>query len=142
MRGSPILRALFAFLCLLALGIPVWKLTAENTSASAGPVSTPVVPAVAQKAAVTVKLSFTAIPSSVKVLHLGEEIWRVSTPAQEVEQQLQLEYPKEGIELQFDVEWADDSLAAMKVALTNPNGVEHERSLWGRGSVSDVLTFP
>lgn len=138
MRGSPLIRGLLAFLFILLLGIPIWKLTGESAPRLvAAPVSVPP----AQKATVGLRLSFTATPSTVKVLHLGQEIWSAMTPAQEVEQQLQLEYPEEGVDLQFDVEWPNDSLSAIKVVLTDPEGNQHERSLWGQGSISEVLTF-
>ncbi len=94
-----------------------------------------------KKASVELQLSFTAIPTSVRVLHLGEEIWSTSTPAEEMQQQLNLEYPKEGVDLEFIVEWPGEALSAMKIVLTDPEGTQHERSLWGRGTASEVFTF-
>jgi hypothetical protein len=138
-RGSPLLRALLAFLCILALGFPLWKLT---SGASSQPAATPTAPVATEKAAIHLQLTFTATPASVKVLHLGAEIWSVEMPAQELEKDFKLEYPKEGVDLQFDIEWPGDTLSAMKVVLTKPDGTQIEKSVWGRGSTSEVLTFP
>lgn len=139
MRGSPLIRALLAFLILLALGVPLWRLTREE-SVQVAPVLPP--PTAAAESTVRLQLTFTSVPTSVKVLHLGKEVWRVDSPAQDVEKELRMEYPKEGVDLQFDVEWPGDALAAMKVTFTDPEGTSHEKSVWGRGSVSEVLTFP
>jgi hypothetical protein len=47
------------------------------------------------------------------------------------------------VDLQFHIEWSDDApLAAMRAKLTDPAGDNHEKSLWGKGVVDDVLTFP
>ena len=70
MRGSPLLRALLAFLAILALGWPLVRLT---TTAD-GPREQPrVVAAVEQE--IGLGLTFTLVPKSVKVLHLGQEVW-------------------------------------------------------------------
>lgn len=140
MRGSPLLRALVAFFCILALGYPIWKLTSEG--APQAPAAESAQAPAQQKAPVRLQLSFTAPPSRVKVRHLGQEIWNVSSPGEEVEKEFHLEYPKEGVDLEFDVEWPGEMLSAMKVVLTDPEGTEHEKSVWGRGSTTEVLTFP
>ena len=139
MRGSPLIRALIAFLIILVLGVPLWRLTRAESDQDA-PV--PPAPSAPADSAVRLQLTFTSVPTSVKVLHLGQEVWRVESPAQDVEKELRMEYPKEGVDLQFDVEWRGDALAAMKVVFTDPEGTPHEKSVWGRGSVSEVLTFP
>jgi hypothetical protein len=139
MRGSPLLRAAIAFLVLLALGIPLWRLThaAEPAQAQTQPA-----PAVEAKA-IHLQLDFTLAPKKIQVLHLGKEVWSEDAPAAEIERDLKIAYPDQGVDLQFHIEWPDDApLAAMRAKLTDPAGDTHEKSLWGKGVVDDVLTFP
>jgi hypothetical protein len=91
---------------------------------------------------VTLQLTFTTVPASVTVSHLGKPIWNEKPAQPEMERELRLEYPKEGIDLQFDIEWPDQALCAMRATFTDPEKTQHEKSVWGRGSVSEVLTFP
>ena len=138
MRGSPLLRALLAFLAILALGWPLRELTSASTAPRAQPAAVAV-----EAREVGLKLTFTLVPKSVKVLHLGQEVWVETAPQAELEQTLQLAYPDEGIDLQVQIEWpADAPLAAVRVTLTDPAGEAHEKSVWGRGSVEEVVTFP
>ena len=139
MRGSPLLRAAIAFLVLLALGIPLWRLThaAEPTQAQIPPA-----PA-AEAKAIHLQLDFTLAPRKIQVLHLGQEVWSEDAPAAEIERDLKIVYPDQGVDLQFHIAWPDDApLAAMRAKLTDPAGDTHEKSLWGKGVVDDVLTFP
>ena len=138
MRGSPLLRALLVFLAILALGWPLRRLT----SASDAPREQPKTVA-AEAKEIGLRLAFTLAPKSVKVLHLGQEVWRESAPAAELEHTLKLAYPDAGIDLQFHIEWpADAPLAAMRARLTDPAGEAHVKSVWGQGSVEEVVTFP
>lgn len=138
MRGSPLLRALLAFLAILALGWPL----SELTSASDAPRALPQAVATAARE-VGLKLNFTLLPKSVKVLHLSQAVWVETAPQAEMEQTLQLTYPAEGIDLQFQIEWpAEAPLAALRVTLTDPAGDAHEKSIWGQGSVEEVVPFP
>jgi hypothetical protein len=139
MRGSPLLRALFAFLVIASLGWPLWQLTREEVSAAPAP--KPVAAAV--KKAIGLHLTFTTVPKSFSVKHLDEEVWKETAPQGEMEKSITLDYPPEGIDLQFHIEWPDDVPAsAMRVRLTDPGGDVHEKSLWGKGATDDVLTFP
>ena len=138
MRGSPLLRALLAFLAILALGWPLRRLT----NASDVPREQPKAVAVEAKE-VGLKLAFTLVPKSVKVLHLGKEVWSETAPTVEMERGLKLAYPDAGIELQFQIEWpAGAPLAALRAVLTDPAGEAHEHSIWGQGSTEEVVTFP
>jgi hypothetical protein len=139
MRGSPLVRAAIAFFVLLALGIPLWRLThaAEPSQAQK-----PAAPA-AEAKAIHLQLDFTLPPKKIQVLYLGKEVWSENAPAAEIERDIPLVYPDQGVDLQFHIEWPDDaSLAAMRAKLTDPAGDIHEKSLWGKGIVDDVLTFP
>ena len=138
MRGSPLLRALLAFLAILALGWPLRRLT----GAADAPREQPKAAVVAAKE-IGLRLVFTLVPKSVKVLHLGREVWSETAPTAEMERTLKLAYPDAGIDLQFQIEWpADAPLAAMRAVLTDPAGEAHEHSVWGQGSAEEVVTFP
>ena len=136
MRGSPLFRALMAFLVIALLGWPLWRLTHATGAARSEEAATP-----AQ--AVRLSLVFTLPPRGVKVRHLGKEVWAAASPAGEIEHDLALPWPKEGIELQFQIDWpADAPLAAARVRMTDPAGREHEQSIFSQGPADEVLTFP
>jgi hypothetical protein len=139
MRGSPLLRAAIALFVLLALGFPLWRLT---RAAEAPQPKTQIAPA-AEAKAIHLQLDFTLPPKKIQVLHLGKEVWSESAPASEIERDMPLVFPDQGVDLQFHIEWPEDApLAAMRAKLTDPAGDTHEKSLWGKGVVDDVLTFP
>jgi hypothetical protein len=136
MRGSPIIRALAAFLVLLALWPVLARVTTPSVQAKAA-----VAEVVAKK--VQLALSFTAAPKRVAIVHLGKEVWAKSAPAAEEELTLDIPWPAQGGELVFRVEWPDGApLSAMRAKLTDPQDVEIERSLWGSGPTETVLNFP
>ena len=138
MRGSPLLRALLIFLAILALGWPLRRLTSASDAPREQPKAV-----VAEAKEIGLRLSFTLVPKSVKVLHLGQEVWSESVPVAEMQRALKLAYPDAGIDLQFQIEWpAEAPLAAMRATLTDPDGKAHEHSVWGQGSVEEVVTFP
>ncbi len=138
MRGSPLLRALLAFVAILALGWPLRRLT----TAADAPREQPRAAVLAEKE-IGLGLAFTLVPKSVKVLHLGQEVWSESAPTAEMERKLKLAFPAAGIDLQFQIEWpAGTPLAAMRATLTDPAGDAHEKSVWGTGSTEDTVTFP
>ena len=139
MRGSPLLRAAIVFLVILALGYPLWRMT--RSSEAEMPSAPKAAPAVPQE--LHLQLAFTLPPKSLRVLSLGKEIWQESAAPEEIEKDLKLLYPPEGIDLQFQVDWPDDApLAAMRVKLTDPAGDEHEKTVWSKGPADEVLTFP
>ncbi len=139
MRGSPLIRALLAFLIIASLGWPLWQLTRpeETVAAVPAPVVAP------EKKAIELHLTFTTVPKSFTVRHLDGDVWKESAPTADMEHEVAVVYPPEGVDLQFHVEWPEDvPIAAMRVQLTDPAGDAHEKSLWGKGVVDDVLSFP
>ncbi len=139
MRGSPLLRALCAFVIIAALGWPLWHLTrpAEVVAGPANPL--PVV----EGKAIGLQLDFTTPPKSFAVRHLEKDVWVDSAPQSQMERELPLVFPENGVDLVFHFEWPDDApLAAARVRLTDPHGDVHEKSVWGQGTVDEVLTFP
>ena len=128
------LRALLAFLVILSMGVPLWHLTRAQPDAAARS-EEPLAP-VARS--VQLQVSFTQIPQSLRISHLGKEVLAVPTPEAESDFALDLAFPAEGVELVFNVAWAGDELAAMRVRLTDPAGREFERSAWGRGTAKKL----
>ena len=139
MLGSPVLRALLAFLALAAVAWPLWWVTRP-----AGVPAPYVAPPIEERAkAIDLQLSFTAVPRKIAVRHLDREVWSEGNPAAEMERELTLDFPEKGVELIFQIEWPEGGpLAAMRVRLTDPTGETHEKSVWGRGTVEEVLSFP
>ena len=140
MRGSPILRAFATLLVLLALAYPLHQLLRpEVTAATPGaplPAAKPV-----QAKGVHLQMSFTQAPRKMRVLSLGEPVWEVESPAGEVEKDLPIAYPPEGVDLQFELEWPEGVRAAARARLTDPEGVEHTGFIWGQGATTDVVVF-
>ena len=139
MRGSPLVRALLAFLVIALLGWPLWQLTRPEANAAPAPqVAAPTI-----KKAIHLHLTFTAVPKSFIVRHLDGEVWKATAPEADMEKDVSLDYPAEGVDLQFHVEWPEDGpLAALRVQLTDPAGDTHEKSVWGKGIADEVVTFP
>lgn len=137
MRGSPLLRALVAFAVLALLSVPVRRLTTAHATREA--VATEESP-LAQS--LRLRLTFTHIPQELRVLHLGESVLRETPAAAELERDLKLEFPAEGVDLEFQIDWPDDMLGALRIRATDPNGGEHERTVWGRGRTEQVISFP
>lgn len=137
MKGSPLLRALAAFLVILSLGYPLWRLTrAEVAAETAAPA-----PASTLKA-INLALTFTTAAESFKVLHLGKVIWDESKPPAHLAHAVSLAYPPEGIDLDFEITWpAAAPLSAVRVQLTDPAGTEQDQTIWGREHAEEVLTF-
>ncbi len=138
MRGSPLIRAFFAFCLIAALGWPLWRLTHPMDAAAAAVVR----PQAAFKD-IDLQLDFTNLPKAFEVRQLEKDVWQESAPKLSMERKLALPFPPQGIDLVFHIEWADDApLSAVRVRLTDPAGDVHEKSVWGQGAVDEVLTFP
>lgn len=141
MRGSPLLRALIAFLILLGLGFPLHRLL--QASAVTAPVATEAPREKAAAAAkVQLQVNFTTAPTEFRLLSLGKLVWKEAKPAEQIEHELTLAFPKEGIELQVEADWPAGVRGAAQVRLTDPEGLEHVKYLFGEGTASEVLAFP
>jgi hypothetical protein len=139
MRGSPLVRALIAFFIIGLVGWPLWRLTRpEAVAASAQKATAPAI-----KKAISLHLMFTAVPKSFVIRNVDQEIWKSAAPEADMEQEVTTDYPDEGVDLQVKIEWPEDGpLAAMRIQLTDPAGDKHEKSIWGKGAVDEVVTFP
>ena len=136
MKGSPLLRALIAFVLIALAGVPLWKLTRADATA--------VAPAQAETASaqVTLRLTFSAAPEKAEVRHLGKVVWADGTHTTDVTKTVALAYPKEGVDLAVKVAWPAEVEGAVRVRLTDPDGEEYDKTVWGRGEMEEVITFP
>jgi hypothetical protein len=135
MRGSPLIRALIAFVALLTLAPLLWQMTrpAVATQAPTMPVASSV-----EARPVKMELTFTTPPKRVSVLHLTREVWAKDMPEAEEEAELSFPWPKEGVDLHFKVDWPEGSRAAMRVKITDSERNEQEQTVWENDA---VLTF-
>ena len=137
MKGSPFLRAMIAFAVIAMAGIPLWRLTRGGSAVAAPP------PVEAVAAQIPLRLTFSIAPRSVAISHLGAVVWTEATPGTEAAKTVPLAYPKEGVDLQLKIVWpADAGEAAVRMRLTDPDGNEHDKTVWGRGEMEEVVTFP
>ena len=138
MRGSPLLRALLAFVVIFALGYPLWRVTGTTVAidASAPPPPAPV------RSEVTLQVTFTTTPKKFTIAHLGRAIWEETAPAGEMERKVSLEYPREGVELHVTAEFGESTgPSAARIRLTDAAGDDHEQSLWGAGEIDGIVAF-
>ncbi len=122
---------------MLALIVPLCSLTTHRVSqlGQAAKVTSEA------PAAVHLTISSTKVPFHYEVSHLGKIVWQGNSNDFEAQTELALIFPKEGIDLLVDVTWDFPDPAAVKLDVT-PDGIETKtQTLWGKGSVSDVLTF-
>ena len=136
MKGSPLLRALLAFFAIGLTGVPLWKVTRVG-SAVAAPANVE-----AAAAPIAIRLTFSVAPRSFAVSHLGQVVWADGTSGRDVTKTLALAYPNEGVDLQVKVAWPADVEGAARVRLLDPDGNEHDTTVWGRGEMEEVVTFP
>lgn len=137
MKGSPLIRAVIAFILISLAGVPLWKLTRANTAVAA-PAQTE-----AAEAKIGLRLTFSSPPQSFSIAHLGSVVWSGATQATDATKTVSFAYPKEGVDLVVKVIWpADAAEAAVRVRLTDPDGNEHDKTVWGRAEIEEVVTFP
>ena len=137
MRGSPLARAIMTVIALLALLLPLRRLTSHQTVAGLP------LPAQASTAKKTLHLELTSttVPFKFQVSHEGKAIWSGESSATTVARDTELEFPPEGIDLVLDVSWAQDQEAAVRLALTPEDSDTITKTVWGKMSASEVLTF-
>jgi hypothetical protein len=135
MRGSPLIQAALVVVGLLLLLFPLHSLTQRHATIAT--------PTVAPRPAKRVQLSLrTTAPCRFQVSYLGKVVWEGTDDSvdQEITKDLDIDFPKEGIDLAMDVTWETKGLAAAEISVT-VDGSEMHKTLWGQGSASDVVTF-
>lgn len=143
MRGSPLLQSILALLVLLGLGWPLQQLLSREKAEVV--VASPTLPAFAPEGekteAVLLQIDFTTPPERLVVKSLGQTVWEELAPGASVQRKLSMQYPAEGVDLDFDFGFAPDARAAARVQLTPPNGEVQTQTVWAEGATSTVLTF-
>lgn len=138
MRGSPLIRVLFVFAVLALALIPLRHLTRAESEAKPDVTSKVEVDATS----VHLALTSTSVPFHFEIKHLGKIIWQDDATTAEVDRDVTLHFPEEGIELVVNAKWRDDSHeSALRVRITHDNETPMEQTLWGRGLADDVLIF-
>jgi hypothetical protein len=135
MRGSPLIQAALVIVGLLLLLFPLHSLT-QRHAVLVTPAATPPPTKHIQMA-----LRSTS-PYRFQVSYLGQVVWEGTDDSAEKEttKDLDIDFPKEGIDLAVDVTWATNGLAAAEISVT-VDGAEMNKTVWGQGSASDVVTF-
>jgi hypothetical protein len=137
-RGSPLIRALAAFLIIAALAWPLGRLT-HRSEANAEVLRTKP----PEDRQVAIAFSFTHVPARVAIWHLGEQIWESDVKATEIDTMLEVPWPEEGIDLRVLIEWPKgNQLAGAQVRIVDPEGVEYERGIFSKGPADEILTLP
>ena len=147
MRGSPFLRSLLAACALLLAAWPVWRLTHRQARAAAEEkthAATDGTEVAKTNTSIHLRIEFTAVPRSFEIWHIDRVLWSAeSPPPVSVEQAVKISWPPEGVDLRVKIGWPEGApLAAARLSLIGPDGVEHQRSIWGAGPADEVLTFP
>jgi hypothetical protein len=135
MRGSPLVQAVFVVAVLFLLLIPLHRLTQREQR----PPEQPVV-SVAPKQ-VHLAIRTTAVPCRFQITFLGKTLWAEEASTPELAKDFNIDFPKEGIDLVVDAKWETKALAAIEITLLLPDGTAINKTLWGQGTASDVLTF-
>jgi hypothetical protein len=137
MRGSPLVRAIMTVIALLALLLPLRRLTSHQSS--------PVLPPPAQVSTARQKLHLeltsTTVPFKFQVIHGGKPIWSGESTATTIATDTELRFPPEGIDLVLEVSWSEDWETAVRLALTPEGSDTIAKTVWGTMNASEVLTF-
>jgi hypothetical protein len=135
-RGSPLLRAVIAFIGIALFGVPLWNLTHRASVAVTAPV------AEVKAKPVRIEFTLTQPASRLSVRHLGKVVWTGEPTNNEANAEFSIPWPAEGVDLRIQADWPDDApLAAARLKVTDPEGGEQERSIWSKGPSDEVLTF-
>ena len=137
MRGSPLARAIMTVIALLALLLPLRRLTSHQSSTVLPPPAQ--VSTASQK--LHLELTSTTVPFKFQVVHGGKPIWSGESTATTVATDTELRFPPEGIDLVLDVSWVQDKETAVRLALTPEDSDTIAKTMWGTTSASEVLTF-
>lgn len=140
MHGSPLLRTVTVIVLLLLAAIPLWRMTHETAAATV----IPTVSAPEAQSQVHLAVAFAQKPLRFEISYLGKPIWQSDlVTSLTAEKDIAMAYPKEGVDLEYNVVWPPGTpLCAARLSVA-PNDAEPvEKTLWGTTQVDDVLSFP
>ena len=135
MRGSPLAQAVLVVAVLLLLLIPLHRLTEREQR----PPEQPLVSEAPKKVHLAIRT--TAVPCRFQITFLGKTLWGGDASTPELAKDFDIDFPKEGIDLVVDATWETNSLAAIEIILSLPDGTAIPKTLWGQGTANEVLTF-
>ena len=99
MRGSPVARAIVTVIALLALLLPLRRLTSHQSAT----VSPPPAQVSTAKKKLHLELTSTTVPFKFQVTHGGEPIWSGESTSTTIATDTELRFPPEGIDLVRDL---------------------------------------
>jgi hypothetical protein len=137
MKGSPLARAIMTVVALLALIVPLQRLTSHQGAT----VSAPLPQDSTAKQKLHLELTSTTVPFEFRVAHDGKPIWSGKSSSPTISTDTELRFPPEGIDLVLDVSWSQDKETAVRLALTPQDSDTIAKTIWGTTSASEVLTF-
>jgi hypothetical protein len=130
------LRAFLVLLALLALILPLRRLTSHQL-APAVAVSSPS----PDEASVQLALVSTSTPFHFQISHLGQVIWEDDSSQPRLERRLRFSFPPEGVDLVVKASWPETKESALRVELTPADEPPIVRTFWGTREVDEVATF-
>ena len=133
----------FVVLALLLLAaLPLWQLT--GSSVVPVPVVQSATGAGVSEATMQLHLKFAHAPQMFQLLYLGKPVWSPAVKgAATFQTELAIPFPKEGVDLELKVQWPEGTPeTAVRLDLKTPDGTSLHKTIWGRGEIDEVLTFP
>lgn len=139
MRGSPIIRAAVAFFGIVWLAVPISRMTRASVPA------VQVVPPAATQTA-SFRIHFSHPVASMSLRHLGKEVLAIDSPTADLEKDIDISWPEEGVEIAVFVKWKEPDVVgqngAIRLRVSAPDGEEYDKTLWGGPILDDVVGFP
>jgi hypothetical protein len=146
MRGNPLLRFAMLALALCGMGFLIAGLTTRPpteplVSVESNPANEP--GSVAPEEMV-IRFESPTVPSSLSIESEGVEIAQINPSTFREPLHLLLLIRAEGLDLVVRASWNDPTAKtnALRIQMDLPTGSEIDTTLWGNGSVADVITIP
>jgi hypothetical protein len=124
-------------IALLALLFPLQRLTSHQSATVLQPPAQD--SAVPKK--IRLELTSTTVPFKFQIAHEGKPIWGGESTSTTIATDTKLKFPPEGIDLVLEVSWSEDKETAVRLALTPDGSDTIGKTVWGKMSASEVLTF-
>ncbi len=127
---------------LLLAALPLWQLTRSHGAPAA--TGAPEMAANEPVKKLLVHLKFFHAPRSFRLLYLGKTLWNPpANGAESFKTELGIPFPKEGVDLELKVLWPEGTPeTAVRLDVQTPEGASLHKTVWGRGTIDEILTFP
>ena len=138
MRGRPSLRVALMVLALLLMAWPVWRVTRGGETVAAAPASS----SAAAPTVFTLHVTFAHPPAAFALLSLGQPILEGKNAA-EFSGTWRAALPREGADLLLKVTWPPGAgRTAVEVRIDAGNETRIDRTFWGQGALTEIVTVP